>query len=87
MGVLAPTVMVIIELPLPGAGIGLGLKLTVVPVGIPEAERSIGLLKLPRMVVVTVELPAKPCCTVTELGESERVKSGANTVRVTVVFC
>ena len=57
MGVLAPTVMVIVELPLPGAGIGLGLKLTVVPDGIPEAERLIELLKPPLMVVVIVDVP------------------------------
>ena len=40
VGVLDPTVMVMVELPEPGAGIGLGLKLTVVPDGIPEADRA-----------------------------------------------
>ena len=54
---LAPTVMVMVELPEPGAGIGLGLKLTVVPVGTPEADRLIALLKPPLMVVVMVEVP------------------------------
>ena len=57
MGVLAPTVMVIVELPLPGAGIGLGLKLTVVPDGIPEAESVMELLKPPLMVVVIIDVP------------------------------
>ena len=57
MGVLLPTVMVMVELPLPGAGIGLGLKLTVVPDGIPEAERLIELLKPPLIVVVIVDVP------------------------------
>ena len=54
---LDPTVMVIVELPAPGAGIVLGLKLTVVPVGMPEAERLIELLKPPLTVVVIVEVP------------------------------
>src|SRR5664280_1541944 len=59
-GVLAPTVMVIVELPEPGAGIVLGLKLTVVPVGAPEADRLIELLKPPLTVVVIVEVPGLP---------------------------
>ena len=46
-----------VELPDPGAGIGLGLKLTVVPEGIPDAERVIALLKPPLMVVVIVDVP------------------------------
>ena len=56
----APTVMVMIELPEPGAGIVLGLKLTVVPVGTPEADRLIELLKPPLTVVVIVEVPGLP---------------------------
>ena len=40
-GVLAPTVIVMVELPEPGAGIGFGLKLTVVPAGIPAADKVI----------------------------------------------
>ena len=51
------TVMVMVELPAPGAGIGLGLKLTVVPEGMPEADRLIALLNPPLMVVVIVEVP------------------------------
>src|SRR5208282_2728568 len=43
-GVLLPTVMVIVEVPAPGAAIGLGLKLTVVPEGMPDADRLIALL-------------------------------------------
>ena len=57
VGVLEPTVMVMVELPAPGAGIEFGLKLTVVPVGIPEADRLIALLKPPLMAVVIVEVP------------------------------
>ena len=54
---LLPTVMVMVELPEPGAGIVLGLKLTVVPDGMPEADRLIALLKPPQTVVVMVEAP------------------------------
>ena len=80
--------MVMVELPEPGAGIGLGLKLTVVPVGIPEAERLIALLKPPLMAVVIVDVPGLPCTTLSEAGEAERVKlEAAVTVSVTVVVC
>src|SRR5208337_102773 len=63
VGVLDPTVMVMVELPEPGAGIGLGLKLTVVPVGTPEADRLIALLKPPLMLVVMVDVPGLPWTT------------------------
>src|SRR5271166_3131866 len=56
-GVLAPIVIVIVEPPEPGAGIGFGLKLTVVPEGIPDADRLIELLKPPLMAAVIVEVP------------------------------
>ena len=49
--------MVIVELPEPGAGIACGLKLTVVPDGMPEADRLIALLKPPLMAVVIVDVP------------------------------
>ena len=78
MGVLAPTVMVMVELPLPGAGMGLGLKLTVVPVGTPELERAMELLNPPLMVVVMVDVPLLPCCTLNEAGEAEMVKLGSS---------
>ena len=54
---LLPTVIVMVELPEPGAGMGLGLKLTVVPAGIPDADRLIALLKPPLMLAVMVEVP------------------------------
>ncbi len=57
MGVLPPTVMVMVELPEPGAGIGLELKLNVVPVGTPEADRLMELLKPPLTVVVMLDVP------------------------------
>ena len=56
-GVLAPTVMVIVDVPDPGAGMGLGLKPTVVPVGAPLADRLMALLNPPLTVVVMVEVP------------------------------
>ena len=57
VGVLDPTAMVTLELPEPGAGIVCGLKLTVVPVGMPEADRLMALLNPPLIAVVMVEVP------------------------------
>ncbi len=74
---LAPTVMVIVEVPEPGAGMVAGLKLTVVPDGIPEADRLIALLKPPLIAVVIVDVPCFPCATLREAGETEIVKLGA----------
>jgi hypothetical protein len=86
--VLDPTAIVIVALPPPGAAIELGLKLTVVPLGAPAADRLMALLKPPLTVVVIVEVPELPCTTLTEAGESVRVKlGGAVTVRVTVAVC
>jgi hypothetical protein len=68
--------MVMVELPPPGAGIGLGLKLTPTPRGTPEADKLIGLLKPPLIVVVTVDVPCCPCWTVSEDGDAEIVKLG-----------
>ena len=80
--------MVIVELPEPGAGIGFGLKVTVVPDGAPEADSVMALLKPPLMVVVIVEVPWLPCCTLSDAGEAEMEKlAAAVTVSVTVVFC
>jgi hypothetical protein len=45
------------ELPPPGAGIVLGLKETVVPEGIPEADRAIALLKPLLTAVVMIDVP------------------------------
>ena len=46
-----------VEVPAPGAGIVCGLKLTATPMGMPEAERLMELLKPPLTVVVIVEVP------------------------------
>lgn len=56
-GVLVPTVMVMVEVPEPGAGMVEGLKLTVVPDGMPDADRPIAPLKPPLMVDVIVDVP------------------------------
>src|SRR5271166_4101692 len=68
--------MVIVELPAPGAGIGFGLKLTVVPDGTPDADKPMALLKPPPGVVVIVDVPCLPCCTVNEAGEAAMAKLG-----------
>jgi hypothetical protein len=77
--------MFIVEVPAPGAAIEVGLKLTVVPVGTPEADSVIALLKPPLTVVVSVKLPWVVCATVTAVGEAASVKSA--TVKVTVAVC
>ena len=88
MGVLEPTVMVMVELPLPGAGIDCGLKLTLTPEGMPEADKAMELLKPLTMVVVMVVVPWFPCATLSEVGDAEMVNVGAPvTVRVTVTVC
>ena len=88
MGVVAPTVMVMVELPLPGDGIVVGLNVTVVPVGVPEADRLIELVNPPLIVVVMVEVPWLPCAILRDDGEAEIAKLGpATTVSVRVVFC
>ena len=80
--------MFMVDVPLPGAAIGLGLKLTVVPVGTPEADNVMALLKPPLMVVVRVEVPWLPCTTLSDVGEAESVKlAGAVTESVTVAVC
>jgi hypothetical protein len=83
-----PDVIVIVEVPAPGAGMVLGLKLTVVPDGIPVAERAIALLNPPLIAVVMVDDPGLPCWTERDVGEAAMVKLAAIvTVKVTVVFC
>src|SRR5271165_1850144 len=79
--------IVMVEVPPPGAGIGLGLKLTVVPGGIPDADKVTALLKAPRSVLSTVVFPADPCATVTVGGEAVSMKSDGVTVRVTMAVC
>ena len=55
-----PTVTVIFELPAPGDAMLGGLKLTLAPVGRPDADRLMELLKPPLMAVVIVEVPRLP---------------------------
>src|SRR5215471_19338888 len=68
--------MVISELPVLGAGIGLVPNVTVTPLGWPLADKVIALLKPFSAVVLIVELPLFPCCTVTDEGEALIEKSG-----------
>ena len=72
-------------MPEPGAGMVCGLKLTIVPDGMPNADRLMAPLKPPAIVEVMVELPWFPCSTISEAGEADKVKLGAaETVSVTV---
>ena len=85
-----PTVMVMVELPAPGAAMLLGLKLTVVPVGIPVADRLIVLLKPPLMVVVIVEVAALPCTTLSDAGAAVSVKfpeDGVRKATICMIHC
>jgi hypothetical protein len=87
MWVVEPTVMAIAELPDPGAGIVAGLNLTVVPGGMPAAERLTELLKRPLITVVMVEVPRIPCMTLREVGEAETENPAEPvTVNVTVTL-
>lgn len=64
------------------------MKLTVVPDGIPEADRLTELLKPLVMLVVIVEVPWFPWATLTAAGVAAIVKLAcAVTVRFTVVVC
>lgn len=83
MGVLLPTVMIMVELPAPGAGMVGGLKVTVVPLGTPDVDKLMELLKPPLMTVVMVELPWLPCAMLREEGEAEMVKLGGANACVT----
>ena len=70
------TVMVMVEAPEPGAGMVLGLKLTLIPDGMPEAERLMLLLKPLLTAVVMVEFPCVPCTILSSVGEAKSEKSG-----------
>lgn len=78
-----------LDVPVPGAGIVLGLKPTVVPVGTPVADNATALLKMPPIVVVMVEDPWVPCCTLSDAGFALtfRLDWPAVTVSDTVVVC
>src|SRR5437773_2137221 len=76
VAVVAPTVIVIVELPEPGAAIELGLKLTVVPAGCPEADSATAELNPPDTVVVMVEVPEPPWTMDFDVGFADMAKSG-----------
>lgn len=63
-----------VELPAPGGPIVLGLKVALTPMGTPEAERLMELLKPPLMVVVMVTVPAPFWPTLSAEGVAEIVK-------------
>lgn len=73
---LLPTAIVINEVPVPGAGIGFVPNVTVTPLGWPVADNVIALLKPFTAVVLMVDVPLWPCCTVTDDGDALMVKSG-----------
>jgi len=73
---LPPTAIVIKLVPVPGAGIGFVPNVTVTPLGWPEADNVMALLNPFNAVVVMVEVPLLPCCTVTEEGDALIEKSG-----------
>src|SRR5947209_7696982 len=74
----------------PGAAVGVGGKETLTPLGCPDAEGAMALLKPPETVVETVDVPELPCWTDTDVGEAAIVKFGeaaAVTVKETEVVC
>jgi hypothetical protein len=64
--------------------VGLGEKEAVAPAGRPESDKVTAPLNPFNDVTVTVELPASPCCIVSELGEEDKEKSGDGAGAVTV---
>ena len=80
------TVKVTVEVPAPGAAMDEGLNLAVTPEGKLESLKATAALKLPAMVVVTVELPLVPLVTDSDVGDTETAKLGGTvTVKLTVV--
>ena len=57
VGVLEPTVIVIVELPDPGAAMVVGLNDTAVPDGTPDADKAMELLNPLLTTVVMVDPP------------------------------
>jgi hypothetical protein len=68
--------MVVVEFPAPGAAIVLGLKLIFTPLGDPEDESEMALLKPPKIEVVVVDEPWALCETVSEFGDADTAKFG-----------
>ena len=59
-GVLAPTVIVAVDVPEPGAAIVLGLKVTLAPAGAPDVVSATALLNPPPTAVVIADVPCVP---------------------------
>ena len=82
--------MLRVEIPSPGEGVVCGLKLTVVPAGIPEADKLTAAAKPLPVMVKTLEVPCWPWAIVRAEGMARIVKLGCPLgvmVRVTVVVC
>ena len=72
-----------LELPEPGAPIDDGVKVAVTPLGSPETESAIELLKPPVACVVMPIEALLPCWTLTVPGDAVTVKSGVEAVPIT----
>ena len=68
-----------VALPFAGGVTGLADNAAVTPVGRPEALNAVAELKPLRLATVIVVVPFVPCFTVSDVGESETVKSGTPT--------
>ena len=58
------------------------MKVAVAPVGSPDADSEMALLKPPNTVVVMVVVPEAPCAAETEVGEAEIEKSGVDAAQL-----
>lgn len=72
-----------LEVPEPGAPMDVGVKLAVTPLGSPEIESAIELLKPPAACVVMPIEALLPCWTLMVPGEAVTVKSGVEAVPIT----
>jgi hypothetical protein len=82
-GVLAPVVIVSVEVVVAG----FGLNVPAAPEGNPLIVRLTGLVKPPDGVIVTLYVVEPPCCTVWLDGVALSAKFGAFTTRETVLLC
>ncbi len=77
VAVALPARNVSVDEPLPGAVIEAGLKFAVAPAGKPDALRAIAELKLPEIVVATVDVLELLCDMEIAVGLAEIAKSPA----------
>jgi hypothetical protein len=86
-----PEVPVMVTVEVPDAAVLLAASVNVVlaneavtPVGRPEADKPTVPVKPPDGATVMVVVPLAPCAIVTLLGDTDRLKSGAGVVALTV---